>query len=277
MTTATAETNSAPTAETKPGHADKAEPAKPTGHVARDIEGWKVLVDSRLTEPTHEAELSRALEFLSSRLFDIKVLVAPDNVQKLQQVSIVLDLTHGKLRPMQYHPDADWLEENGYSTNLVKCVHIPVLAGLITARNINQQPMVILHELAHAYHDQVLGFEEPRILKAFEAYRKSGNGDKALLYNGTRVRHYGLTDQKEFFAEMTEAYFGMNDFFPFNRAELMTAEPEIFYLMQAIWGPVAGVPMISTAAAGGASTQPARLDEPGASSKGSPQGAAARR
>jgi len=34
-------------------------------------------------------------------------------------------------------------------------------------------------------------------------------------------------DQKEFFAEMTEACFGMNDFFPFNRAELMTAEPEI--------------------------------------------------
>ena len=34
-------------------------------------------------------------------------------------------------------------------------------------------------------------------------------------------------DQKEFFAEMTEACFGMNDFFPFNRAELMTAEPKI--------------------------------------------------
>jgi hypothetical protein len=32
----------------------------------------------------------------------------------------------------------------------------------------------------------------------------------------------------------------MDDFFPFNRAELMTAEPEIYELMQAIWGPVAG-------------------------------------
>ena len=39
---------------------------------------------------------------------------------------------------------------------------------------------------------------------------------------------------------MTEAYFGMNDFFPFNRAELMTAEPEIYKLLEAIWGPVAG-------------------------------------
>ena len=39
---------------------------------------------------------------------------------------------------------------------------------------------------------------------------------------------------------MTESYFGLNDFFPFNRAELMTAEPAIYELMQAIWGPVAG-------------------------------------
>jgi len=30
----------------------------------------------------------------------------------------------------------------------------------------------------------------------------------------------------------------MNDFFPFNRAELITAEPEIFQLLQSIWGPV---------------------------------------
>jgi hypothetical protein len=31
----------------------------------------------------------------------------------------------------------------------------------------------------------------------------------------------------------------MNDFFPFNRAELKVEEPEIFELLQTIWGPVA--------------------------------------
>ena len=39
-----------------------------------------------------------------------------------------------------------------------------------------------------------------------------------------RVRHYGLTNPMEFLAEMTEAYFGVNDFFSFNRAELREAE-----------------------------------------------------
>ena len=86
-----------------------------------------------------------------------------DKLKKLQAVVIVLDLSHGNLGSMQYHPSAGWLKNNGYSTDLEKCVHIPRAADLATKRNINEQPWVILHELAHAYHDQVLGFDEPRI------------------------------------------------------------------------------------------------------------------
>ncbi|MBY0228732.1 MAG: hypothetical protein K2W96_05575 [Gemmataceae bacterium] len=66
-------------------------------------------------------------------------------------------------------------------------------------------------------------------------WKKSGRGEKALLFDGRRVRHYGLTNPMEFFAEMTEAYFGSNDFFPFNRAELKEAEPEILALLRDIW------------------------------------------
>lgn len=235
---------------------ERAEPPKPTSHTTRNIEGWTVRVDDRLLQPTNEVVLNRSLKFLESRLFDIKAVAAPDIVAKLQAVTIVLDQTHGQLRTMQYHPDAGWLQENGYATNLVKCFHIPEVADLVTARNVNEQPWVIMHELAHAYHDQVLGFDEPRILKAYEDYKKSGHGERTLLYDGTRARHYGLTDHKEFFAEMTEAYFGMDDFFPFNRAELMTAEPEIFELMQAIWGPVAGTQVKSTKGAGQTEIKP---------------------
>jgi hypothetical protein len=53
-----------------------------------------------------------------------------------------------------------------------------------------------------------------------------------------RVPHYALTNEKEFFAEMSECYFGVNDFFPFTNAELRDAEPEIYALLADIWGPV---------------------------------------
>lgn len=241
--------------------AARPEPPKPTSHTVRNIEGWTVRVDDRLLAPPNDVLGLRALRFLEYKLSDIKAVVAAEPLAKLQAVTLVLDLSHGKLRSMQYHPDAGWLRNNGYATNLVKCVHIPEAADLPTPRNITEQPWVVLHELAHAYHDQVLGFEEPRILKAYEDFKRSGRGDRALLYDGSRVRHYGLTDQKEFFAEMTESYFGLDDFFPFNRAELMTAEPEICELMQAIWGPVAGKGVKSAREAGRTKLKPISQEE----------------
>lgn len=212
--------------------------AKPASRTDRVIEGWTVRIDDRLLQEQNRDLGERILKSLERRLSDIKAVVRPFRVAELQMVRIVLDMSHGKLKPMQYHPEADWLEENGYAVDLAKCVHIPEAADLLDARQINEQPWVILHELAHAFHDQVLGFEEARILDVFKLYKDSGRGEKALLITGKRVRHYGLTDHKEFFAEMTEAYFGSNDFFPFNRAELMTAEPEIYELMKSIWGPL---------------------------------------
>ena len=52
------------------------------------------------------------------------------------------------------------------------------------------------------------------------------------------LEHPAVVVLKEFFAEMTESYFGMNDFYPFNSAELERDEPEIYKLLQEIWGPL---------------------------------------
>ena len=56
-----------------------------------------------------------------------------------------------------------------------------------------------LHELAHAYHDQVLGFEEERLLDAWKKFCDSGKYEAVLNNSGQKHRHYGLTNQKEFF------------------------------------------------------------------------------
>jgi len=218
--------------------ADKQEPSKPTSHTARKIEGWTIRVDDRLLQGRDEELGVRVLKALEAKLADINSVVSRDRLEKLHAVTIVLDLSHGKLDSMQYHPSVEWLRENDYSSDLVRSVHIPVAAQLIEPRQINVQPWCVLHELAHAYHDQVLGFDEARIRNTYERFKKSGHGDAVLVITGERTRHYGLTDHKEFFAEMTESYFGTNDFFPFNRGELMTAEPEIYRLLKEIWGPV---------------------------------------
>jgi pimeloyl-ACP methyl ester carboxylesterase len=213
------------------------EPPKPATRSVRTIEGWTVRVDDRLLQTPSEAIGKRSLQLLEAKLADIKSVVAADRLARLQAVPIVLDLTHGKLRTMQYHPSASWLEGHGYARDLARCVHIPEAAGFINARANNEQQWCVLHELAHAYHDQVLDFDEPRIRKAYEIFKESGHGDSVLRIGGRRAKHYALTDQKEFFAEMSEAYFGVNDFYPFNRGELKTAEPEIYALLEKVWSP----------------------------------------
>jgi hypothetical protein len=217
---------------------EKPEPPKPQSRTVRNIEGWTVRIDDRLLRPPDGALGARALKRVEAKLADIKSAVAADRLAKLQSVPIVLDLTHGQLRTMQYHPNAGWLESHGYARDLAKCVHIPEAADFVNPRHNNEQPWCVLHELAHAYHDQVLDFDEPRIRAAFDRYKESSHGKSVLHISGGRRRHYALTDQKEFFAEMSEAYFGMNDFFPFNRAELKTQEPEIYELLRTIWGPL---------------------------------------
>jgi dipeptidyl-peptidase-4 len=96
--------------------------------------------------------------------------------------------------------------------------------------------MVVLHELAHAYHDQVLGFDHPGIIEAYAKAKASGVYEQVLQYTGKRVRHYALTDHKEYFAEGTEAYFYRNDFYPFVGAELKEHDPALHALLVQIWG-----------------------------------------
>jgi hypothetical protein len=217
--------------------ANKSAPALdiPTSRTRRTLEGWTVLVDDRLLHAPNDELGTRALRFLEGKLADIQAVVPEERLHALKRVTIVLDLTHGQLTAMQYHPSAEWLKNNGYDPDLAKCVHLPRAADLATPRNIREQPWVILHELAHAYHDQVLGFDEPRILEAYQRYRQRCGDEKTLHCNGRRVKHYALTNHKEFFAEMTESYFGVNDFFPFNRGELKESQPEIYQLLRTVW------------------------------------------
>ena len=49
---------------------------------------------------------------------------------------------------------------------------------------------------------------------------------------------YALNNPQEYFAESTEAYFGVNDFYPFVRAELKEHDPDMSSLMQTLWGRV---------------------------------------
>ena len=209
---------------------------RPAGitHEKRQIEGWPIQVDKRLLAGEHEELGKRALRVLANALYEITRIVPADRLAHLRRVPIYLDLDHA-LGNMQYHPDVGWLRDHGYDTAMVKAVHIPTVRHFLGEVRPGHQPFAVLHELSHAYHDQVLGWNYGPIVQAYNKAAQSKRYESVLRIRGRTGRHYALTNHKEFFAEMTEAYLGTNDYWPFVRRELHEADPETYHLMEAIW------------------------------------------
>jgi dipeptidyl-peptidase-4 len=205
--------------------------------VVQNIEGWTVHVEPALLDGEHQEEGGLALAMLANHLQRIKILVPPDRLEKLQTLEIWIEHAHPKLGAMQYHPSKQWLVSHGHDPRLTRKVHITRAAALLSRHQMLKHPAVILHELAHAYHDQILGWDHPPIIKAFERAEEAGTYEEVLLYTGKKVRHYALSNHKEYFAEGTEAFFYRNDFYPFVRAELKEHDPALHEVLEEIWGP----------------------------------------
>ena len=207
--------------------------------IERQIEGWTFAVAPQLLENEHAETAANAFKTLANHLQRIRYIVPADRLEQLQQMRIWIELHNAELKFPQYHPDRGWLVTHGHDPRLVKHVHIPRAQYLLDRHNWAKHPYCVLHELAHAYHDQVLDFENAEVLAAFQNARKAGIYDGVLLFTGEMgVRHYGMTNQMEYFAEATEAYFGVNDFYPFVRAELQKHDPGMFRLLEKVWGRV---------------------------------------
>jgi hypothetical protein len=204
-------------------------------HEEQTIEGWRVLVDKSLLARPHIEEGKVALRMLSNQLFEIAARFPTKRVEELRTITIRLDRDHA-LKNMQYHPSRKWLSDNGYDPTLEKQVHIPQAKHMVKLLTDYAQPSVVMHELAHAWHDQILGFDDPSIREAHQRFVESGDFEKVLHLSGRQRKHYGLTNHKEFFAEMTEAWFGTNDFYPFVKAELKAASPSSAAAMRQAWG-----------------------------------------
>jgi hypothetical protein len=207
--------------------------------VVRNMEGWNVYIEPRLLTDEGNGENARALAMLANHLQRIAVFMPEASLAKMRKLEIWIEYDHPEINvePGPYHPGVDWLTERGYDPRLAKKVHITRAASLLERRQMLKHPAVVLHELVHAYHDQVLGYDEPRIKAAYDKAMKAGLYDKVLLHTGEKVRAYAATNAMEYLAEGTEAYFYCNDFYPFARAELKEHDPVLFDLLRDIWGP----------------------------------------
>ena len=193
---------------------------------------WKICQANQLT--LNQPTLSQnTITQLTSDLAHIETLLDPDLIAILQSVYIWIEEDIPAFPGAVYHPSADWLSNNGYPEYWAQSVQIGNATDYISWTSI--QPAMILHELAHAWHHQVLGYGNTEIGNAYASAVASGIYDSVEYAGGGVQPAYGLYNEQEFFAELTEAYFWENDFYPFTNAQLMTFDPQGYQMIQNAW------------------------------------------
>lgn len=204
------------------------------------VEGWTVMVNEQLLE--HDsAATEKALELLRKQLQEIERVVPAPAVEKLRQVTLWFSPAYKGIIPKaEYHPGSGWLRDHGRNPDMVKGVEFTNID--IFEAETERMPNFALHELSHAYHDRFLprGFENPEIKAAYLRAKSDGLYDKVDRWAGkgrpyTHERAYALTNPMEFFAELSEAFFARNDFYPFTHAELKQHDPKSEAMLRKAW------------------------------------------
>jgi hypothetical protein len=200
----------------------------------RKVEGWRVLVHKSLLAKERQQLCDDTLKELGHQLYNITRVVPAEPVAKLRKIPIWVELAHPRHPCMCFHPSAGWLREHQMNPDKAGAVEIANAKTFLDWTH--QQPWMVLHELAHGYHFRVLGDDNAEIKACYEQAVKSKGYESVLHHDGKKVRHYALNNDKEYFAEATEAYFGTNDYYPFVRAELKEHDPKMYELLEKLWG-----------------------------------------
>ena len=127
------------------------------GYTDRSLEGWVIRVSDRLLN-NEKGKTEAAIDLLRQQLATVAAQLPGAIVERLRDVPIWMSPEYKGVRPTaEYHPDSNWLQKAGRPAALVKCVELTNIS--IFPQECRRMPMLIMHELAHAYHDQVLGFD----------------------------------------------------------------------------------------------------------------------
>ena len=208
-----------------------------TGYEHRNIVGFDVYIQDEALK-AHDSVTLKAIDLLTTQLETINGLGLKDTIiDALHQVKLFMEWNSAYSAAV-YHPSRQWLMENGHEPEKAQSVEVSNIQNFIDWSALNQ-PYMVLHELAHAYHHQVLGFDYEPIIAAYEQALALSTYDSVALHtgNGKYIKRnaYAKTNKLEYFAELTESYLGENDFFPFVRKEFEAHDAKGYQVLQSIW------------------------------------------
>jgi tetratricopeptide (TPR) repeat protein len=219
------------------------------GYKVQKIEGFTVLIaDSVFTHNDDPGFQRKPLEALKSELFTVANVLPRRAVTALRTILIWVEWyddydpdINGGVVAKYYGASGNrflWgLREHKHplKANNVEIINMRALTAMHQSTEKVEQ-CVILHELAHAVHFQLFGSHNMTIKWAYEQATQRNLYDTSRDINGNTVKPYARTNEYEYFAELSCAYFNKLNYFPFTREELRKYDPTGYQMMEATWG-----------------------------------------
>lgn len=192
--------------------------------------GWHVFADLAL-DPKG-ATAAAALPLIGRQLGEIERVLPSAALARIRTTPIYLHDYTGA--GGAFHSSPDWLVEHGRTVEMLNGIELSNMKLYVEWADV--QPGSLLHELAHRYHRDLPVADQAEIEATYQRAMASGRYRAIKRHDGSVGRAYADKDALEYFAELTEAYFIRNEFFPFTRAELREYDPEGARLVERLWG-----------------------------------------
>lgn len=220
------------------------------GYKKQTIQGFTLLIHDEVYKQNDDAKWKRKpLDVLDLELGTVVRRLPEKGVKVLQRLTIWIE----------WHDDADPdLEKGvvakyyGVSGNLglwslgknkhpLKANNVEVINMESLTREhqpgVSSERCVLLHEMAHAVHHQLLGFNHDGVKAAYKQAMARKLYEEATDVNGRTLKPpYAAKNENEYFAELTCAYIDKLHYFPFTPEDLQKHDPAGYKLMEKVWG-----------------------------------------
>lgn len=93
------------------------------------------------------------------------------------------------------------------------------------------------HEIGHTWHLRDWPVKHPEVTDAFQAAKLAGLYKNVETYQGKMLDSaYALTNEREYFAELTAMYFMGSTYYPYDKAGLKKYDARGYQMIEQYWG-----------------------------------------
>lgn len=201
-----------------------------------DLNGWKLYVHPSIFErPKQWADF---VALMSEKLNQVRRLLPQDSYIQTMQSTIFWVESFNEVLPdssFVYHLSEDWLK--AYGQNPDKSGHIEIANIDKALERFGKDKNTVIHEVIHAFHHKIIPKElADAVNSIYLQVLAEGRYQSVPYREGGYRRAIASFNKWAYFAELTEAYLGENDYYPFSRGDIASYDPAIYPILAQIYG-----------------------------------------